>query len=171
MLVLGLATVYFSALALNSNSHSSTQIDVSWEAYQTLGSLKSNASAIVIGQVVSIKDTISGSIPYTDFVVSVSQSVKGNIVPTSDVIVRQLGNSTVSVEGEHLMNVGDKVILFLTNSPAPGVMYIVGGPQGRFTLQNGNVNSLDGTYPDDAWIHVKFHNLSLSDFIQEVNSA
>ncbi len=170
ILIIGLAIAYLSASAQNSNPHARTQIDVSWEAYQTLGSLKSNASSIIVGQVVSVKETISiESVPYTDFVVSVTQSIKGSLAPASSVIVRQLGNSTLSVEGEHLLNVGDKVILFLTASPVSAVMYIVGGPQGHFTLQNGEVNSLDATYPDDSWIHVKFHNLALSDFIQEVN--
>lgn len=172
MVLIGLGVVYLSALSLNSGSHPTTQIDVSWEAYQTLGSLKSNASSIIVGQVLSVKDTISiGSVPYTDFEVSVTQSIKGNLAPASSVIVRQLGNRTLSVEGEHSLNVGDKVILFLTDSPVLGVMYIVGGPQGHFMLQNGEVNSLDVSYPDDSWIHVQFHNLALSDFIQEVNSS
>jgi hypothetical protein len=169
VVALSLVSGYFivsSLLYRPSQNH----IDVSWAAYQTLSSLKGNSTAIIVGNVTGINGTISGGIPYTDFSVAVEQSIKGSLTPKSTVIVRQLGNATTIVEGEHLMTIGQQAVLFLTNAQSPNVKYIVGGPQGRFIVQNGTASSLDAIYSDDGWIHVKAHAVPLSQFVQEVQS-
>lgn len=67
---------------------------------------------------------------------------------------------------------GGPVITVLLGGAAPWTFVTTGGPQGLFTVQNGEVYSLDNMYPQaDAWLPVKANGIPLGQFISEIRSA
>jgi hypothetical protein len=99
---------------------------------------------------------------YTRFNVTIKEALKGN--PTSDtMMVTQYGGvyngATFKVKDVPLMEVGDEVVLFLTYNPTAKSYVIMGGPQGRYQIQNGklyHLSELDESIElVTPWLHVK----------------
>src|SRR5206468_4090189 len=59
-----------------------------------------------------------------------------------------IGNSKQEVRDDPLMEIGERVILFLNFDPQNGIYGTLGGPQGRLIVTNHLVYSLNVLYPD-----------------------
>jgi hypothetical protein len=109
-------------------------------------------------------------IPTTDFDFRVDRVVKGNLKPQDTITIRQTGaqNSTflIVVEEDPLLTQGETLLGFMRYADGHDVHVIIGGPQGRFVVQNGLVNSMDNLYPIDGWISVKVKDGNLDQFIK-----
>ncbi len=156
--------------------------------YDNLSSLKGNSTIVALVGVTKLNSTYCDS-PHTGclaanfvFQVNVTSYVKGS-GPTSIYV------GDYAAAGDPLLVTGDQYVLFLTNdwncapSPpaAPCVLpptplnityHIVGGPQGKFLLQNGFVSGFKTLYPQqNNWIRVDANSVPLSQFIAKVQSA
>jgi hypothetical protein len=129
-----------------------THLSVSWAVeYRDLGDLKKASDLVVIGSISGIAaSTINRGIPFTDFGVakiSVIYDSKSRGAVTS-LILHQTGGTVngqlLQVDDDPLFQVGDDVILFL-HEFSPGHFYVVGGPTGRFVVNNdGTVHPING---------------------------
>lgn len=85
----------------------------------------------------------------------------------------------MSITGYPTLSVGQSYVLFLafrvcTNELADlfNASVTTGGPQGLFSVQGGNVYSLDNTYPQaDSWLPVKADGIPLAQFEAMVQAA
>jgi hypothetical protein len=147
-------------------------VDVQWQGYAQLGNLTSDADAIIVGKVVTDKGDVGGSIPQTDFEVRVEQILKGDFKPGDKITVRQLGSTSdnVFVDSDVMMNTGDQYLFFLGYSHTiADVYYSLGGPQGRFPIQNGMVSSMDQISSQADFVMVKEKNKPINDFLAEIS--
>lgn len=148
-------------------------VEVQWMGYPQLDNLTSTADVIVVGKVVTDKGEVTGSLPQTDFGVNIEQVLKGNFKPDDNITVRQVGSRSANggLDTDVMMNVGDRYLFFLGYShTAADVYYSVGGPQGRFPIQSGMINSMDQIDPKAYFVHVKEKNKPLDDFITEISA-
>ncbi len=87
----------------------------------------------------------------TRFTLNIVEVLKGT--HTSDtIIVTQDGGvfegETIRVKDEPLMKVGDEMVLYLAYNPSAESYVVIGGPQGRYLIQNGKLYHL--TELDDS---------------------
>lgn len=157
-----------------------------WPIYQTLGDLKNASPFVVVANVSSASVTSVDGVPVTAYQLSVITNIEGPGVNKSagmtTLPMAQIGGTangtTVSVQGYPTLSVGSTYVLFL-NGPGSlypayygGYLTSVGGPQGTFLVQRGQVYSLDTLYPHvDAWLSVKADGVPLSQFISEVQGS
>lgn len=79
---------------------------------------------------------------------------------------------TNSVTGTTHHSPGDPLAQYVLPVDDGGAQITVGGPQGVFYVQDGNVYSLNNAYPQaDGWLPLKVSGVPLAQFIQEVQSA
>jgi len=161
-------------------------LNLPWPVYKTMGQLKDASPFVVVANVTSVSVTSVAGIPLTVYQLSVITNIEGPGVNKSagmtTLPMAQIGGTangtTVSVEGYPALSVGSTYVLFL-NGPASlypayydGYLTSVGGPQGTFLVQRGQVYSLDTLYPQaDAWLSVKADGVPLSQFISEVQGS
>ena len=143
----------------------------SWPAYDTISELESASSDIVTGQVLGVKRSDDNSmIPTTDFDFRVDRVIKGSLSPHDTITIRQTGaqNSTVlkEIPDDPLLRQGETLLGFMRYADGHDVYVILGGPQGRFIVQDGVINSMDNLYPRDGWISVKVRDGNLDQFIE-----
>ncbi len=128
----------------------SGKIYASWPVlYHDLGSLKQAADLAVLGTVTGTPSTtIDQGLPFTDFNVRVERVLHDSahrLVGTS-VTVHQTGGlfngKQVEVEDDPLLRPGERVVVFL-HEYRPGSYFIIGGPSGRFRVQNGVVTPIN----------------------------
>jgi len=113
--------------------------------------LVNEASAIVSGNVVSseAQDDFRG-FPATDYIIKVDKVFKGN--PAAEVEVRTEGGENAEMiyasdEGEATFQIGEKVVLFLTDEKGDRPdkddfgYYVLGGYQGKFIEENGKLKN------------------------------
>lgn len=148
-------------------------------AYPYLGKLAGDAKAIVVGKVSDIRGIRvddSTKIPFTDFTVSVESSIKGGLQRGDKIIVGQLGSTqftNATSDEDALMKVVERYVLFLDYDPNTKVYYPLGGPQGRYLLDENNLvydmNVVShGKY---SFIEVKADGKPLNDFTKEILAA
>ncbi len=157
-----------SAAAPSGNGASAMSV-----GFTTMEEIVSNAEAIVVSYVDGCSKVHSHpksrEIRLTDFEVKIVKSVKGNI-PVGKTITVQLVTSGEDWD-YHLMNTGERYVLFLTFNQITSSYVPVGGPQGRFLIGEGDlVYSLDGIYPDMSFISVKVDGQPLEEFLSGVQS-
>ncbi|MGP8056399.1 MAG: hypothetical protein ACLP9K_02160 [Nitrososphaerales archaeon] len=153
-----------------------------WQVFQSIGELKQASELILIAQVASVSTSAGpGGYPVTRYNLTIIRVLVGNsnLTVGGSVSMAQIGGSTqdvtVRVKGYPTLSQGNSYLFFLSApgsflSPYYGTDFIsVGGPQGTFIVQNGNVYSLDTIYPqEDAWLGIKASGTPLSQFIAEV---
>lgn len=151
-------------------------LSASWDNYPTLKDLTRSSTHIVIGEITGIqgvndKDTI----PTTDYSFRVDRSLKGDLKPNDVITIRQTGMETdttlARVLGDPLLKKGETFLGFLRYSTDTGVYPIVGGPQGRYPVQNGLVNSLDRVDPEAFYVPIRFENKPLDEVVRELQAA
>lgn len=141
------------AVAANSYfanpSTSVVRLDASWaKGYTSIAALKQDADLAVdgtIGRVIAVtKD--SKNLVFTDYALEV-RSVAFNrkrISVAPEIVVHQtggtVGNTRYEVTDDPLFNAGEHVVLFLQQY-SPGHYFVIGGPTGRFEVQNGLVKA------------------------------
>ncbi len=146
-----------------------------WENYPTIRDLAGNSTDIVVGQVTDIKRIDDKSqIPTTDYNFRVDSVLKGNANQGETITIRQTGAEgaeiIIELDDDPLLKAGESFVGFLSYSKDFDVYPIVGGPQGRYLLQDDTVNSLDTVNPQAEYIAVKVHDKNLGQFLQEVES-
>ncbi|SRR5713101_5105714 len=158
------------------------------ELYDSLASLKGNSTVVALVGVTELNSTYCDS-PHTgciaanfDFQVNVTSYVKGS--GPNRIYITDYAEA-----GDPLLVVGNQYVLFLANyvnclpsPPAPPCVlpgtqlnityHVVGGPQGKFLVQNGSVFGFKTLYPQlDDWIRVDANAMPLSQFVTKVQSA
>jgi hypothetical protein len=127
-----------------------------------------------------LKTTLDGhgQLLHTNYSFNVISLLKGEV--SADIIyVHQtggtLGNMTLVLREDPLMNVGDELILFLHHfreTDPNDYYYVEGGPQGRFIVHGSKVYGLADLYgiPDVLSMvgHLKTNGMSLSNFLDQI---
>jgi len=146
-----------------------------YKPYQSISELVDDSDLVVQGTVVdqfivSIDGELEGVIPevWTYSEISVNNCYLGN---SEDIIyVAQYGGTkdglTYTSTNDPLLEKGDVAILFLKNISKSNFITI-GGPQGRFVLQNDKVYSIAEIKPDlvGSYSNLKTKGMSLTEFI------
>jgi len=118
--------------------------------YSNLTEVRNAADRIVEGVIVDTS-TSGCELIFTYYTVKIIVTVKGNS-DSSLITVAQtggvIGNSKQEVRDDPLMEIGERVILFLNFDPQNGIYGTLGGPQGRLIVTNHLVYSLNVLYPD-----------------------
>ena len=129
-------------------------------------------------------------IPVTGYNITVTTVLSGGPGLTGETLfVTQIGGTasgtTMNLAGYPGLSIGQSYVFFLSCCSGTGELldlyealdpyftYITtGGPQGLFSVQGGNVYSLDNIYPQaDAWLPVKANGIPLAQFVAEVQAA
>lgn len=89
----------------------------------------------------SLVDATFKSNIHTMHTINVIEVLKGN--NTDSIVVRQDGGvyngETIRVKDEPMMKVGDELVLYLAYNPSAESYVVMGGPQGRFLIQDGKL--------------------------------
>jgi hypothetical protein len=130
----------------------------SWAmGFASLHELQAAADLVVVARVSDIvtegSDMVTPEIPATIFRMTIERTLKGTSGQT--ILVKQTGgwlNGTrFVVEGDPLMQGGDRYLLYLARVPGgpyverygPDVYFVLGGPDGRFAIApSGQLTSL-----------------------------
>jgi hypothetical protein len=168
--------------------------------YTSLSSLDSGSEYVVVANVTSTQTagvsaplygypSLSGTVPVTGYEISITQVLLGppSLTPGYTFWVAEIGGTvngtTMSVDGYPELSVGGTYVFFLNASGSTLTTFYsavgnaqewitVGGPQGLFYVQGGDVYSLDHMYPQaDAWLPLKVNGVPLSEFAAEVIQA
>jgi hypothetical protein len=183
----------FGNISGNNSSSASGNADAQWLHYN-LRTLKGNSTTIVVGDVVSINTSYGSATDRsvdTVFNFNVARYVKGS--GPNNIFVADSGGTlsgvTVALEGDPLVTVGQRYVLFLSSdwtcAPSPPsppcilpptplgtTFHIVGSPEGKFQVANGLVSSFSALYPDkDRGLGVEVSRTPLDTFLNQVNSA
>lgn len=150
-------------------------IHASYIGYTTFDNLIGNSTAIVAGETLGIKAVDDeGNIPTTDFDFRIDNVIQGNLKAGDIITIRQTGAETAEkiaeLDDNPLLRKGETVLGFLRYAEEHGVYVFVGGPQGRFEIQNGLVNSMDKVVPEAAWVPIKADNQTVAEFAKVVQS-
>ena len=134
------------------------QAHVSWAVgHGSIADLVARANAVVVGEVIGAvpyKADDGTSIIMTDYTIAIERAAKGDFAEADEVIVAQTGGVLVGdgyeIQDNPLMRTGDRVLLFLIESPLrPDTYYVAGGPQGRYPVDiEDTVRTLRSEYPD-----------------------
>jgi len=123
----------------------------SWAiTYNDLKSLKQAADLGVIGAITkaSAVTTDQSKHVFTDFVFTVKTTLldPGRRLSGASIIVHQtggvVGSTLYQMEDDPLFEIGEQAVLFL-HEYSPGHYFVVGGPSGRFVVQNGVVSPIN----------------------------
>lgn len=150
-------------------------ISAAWDNYPTFKELADNSTDIVVGQITSIKMVDDKSMPpITDYNFRIDLAIKGDLQVGNTITIRQIGAETAEqiaeLSDDPLIKEGERFLGFLDYSKEHDVYAIVGGPQGRYLLENGSISSLDTVNPHSDWIPIKADRKDLSEFVQEIKS-
>lgn len=136
----------------------------SWAiTYNDLKSLKQAADLGVVGTITraSAVATDQSDLVFTDFVFTIKTALSdpGRRLTGASIIVHQtggiVGSTLYQMEDDPLFEIGEQAVLFL-HEYSPGHYFVVGGPTGRFVVQNGMVGPINdegialGTSPTEA---------------------
>lgn len=122
-----------------------TTMDASWaEYYHSLSPLKAHSQLAVEGTITGVQSTSADSgVPATNFEFTVASTLfdPGHRAKAGTAItIHQTGGVVkgrqFQVDDDPLFRVGEHLVLFL-REPQPGLYMVVGGPTGRFEVNNG----------------------------------
>ena len=128
-------------------------LNASWaRSYSSINNLCSESDIVAI---VKIKDvnkqyTIMSGVPMTDFNVEVIIPIYGTKENDTIVITQTgqiQGNQKFEIKEDPLMNINDEYLIFGRKNEL-GTITILGGPQGRFSYTNGEINNLFISVPE-----------------------
>jgi hypothetical protein len=141
-----LGTVGCTSASSTTEKPAVQELNASWaESYTSVGQMSAHADAVVVGSVAKqLQTTVKDGIAYTDFYFHVDSWIKGT-AQQADVQIHQTGGVAdgvpQEVSGDPLLQVGQHSVLYLRQYEA-GKYYIMGGPTGRFLVQDGKVSAL-----------------------------
>lgn len=172
-----MATVVIIASVQKANMPESEiiqQVSVRWTGYQTLKNMTDRATDIVIAKVAAVKGSSEGLMPTSDFEVTVEKAIKGNLRIGDAITVRQVGlvgSTKLVTDSEVFMRAGEEYVLLLIYTPETITYSSVGGPQGRFLIQNSMVYSMDNIDERANWVYVKIRDVALNSFLSEISET
>jgi hypothetical protein len=119
------------------------------KAFQTLGELKKDATAVMVGTVQDVTPGDSqGEIPFTNVTLKVSTWIKGQDPGSDQIVVQQTGgakdNKVFEIEDDPLMVKGAKELVFLQQG-TDGKYFTIGGPAGRIKIKGDLPEKLKGS--------------------------
>jgi hypothetical protein len=144
---------YVTVCAVSAGMQGVSPYYVSWaEFYASINDLSTEADLIAVGTVKDIVGVTSDVIGnprwgpdilyFTDFAFSVEQVLKGP-QDVGKVIIHQTGAAGKrEIWDDPLLKPGDEYVLFL-HEYETGKYFILGGPQGRFQIIEGEVFSMN----------------------------
>ena len=148
-------------------------LDASWaKIYHSFTDLKHDADLVVQGTVTRVLQTTaptSGTPPSTDFQFTVSRVLQdpAHRLQGTTLTLHQtgakVGNTLYQIDDDPLFQVGEQHILFL-HEYQPGDYFVLGGPSGRFVIQNGAVKPINNE-------GVSYAGGSLNSFLTQVQRA
>jgi len=161
--VLGSLTVYAAVTDRNPLCFSLTAHGLINK--MSVGNLTKVSETILIGSVSQVGPSwVSSGMTYTDITVEAAEFLK-DALPQTTVQLRLVGGTTtcggILAEDQPAFAKGEQVLLFLASSNyvGPGAtLAVVGGPQGKYTIINGN-----------AWSGDPSNAVPLDDLIAEIN--
>lgn len=129
---------------------SSILMDARWaKHYETLDELLTEADLVVRGRVDAAfreflePTALKSELPVTDFTFRIDEVLAGE--RPERLVIRQTGGMTsrgkVEVRDDRLMRPGEEYVLFLV-TPDRQTYVVIGGPQGRFIVDQGAISSL-----------------------------
>jgi hypothetical protein len=126
------------------------KLSASWPVlYHDVKSLKLASDLIVVGTVQGVgPTTLNQGLPFTDYTVRIDRVIfdPGARVHGSTILLHQLGGTVngqqYEVEDDPLLHTGLRTLLFL-HEYSSDHYYVVGGPSGRFHIQDGRVNPVN----------------------------
>ncbi len=161
------------------NTQIQHNIQASWSyAYSDVQELADKSDLIIKGKVISsvtLENEFSNNdLIFTSHTVEVIEVVKG-YVETKNIEIYQTGGETKnvfsSVVDDPLFKEGDIMVLFLRKSDTVVNRYIVlGGPQGRFMVNDDAVYSMSEylDQSDSITSRMKTNGISYADFINQI---
>lgn len=156
--------------SLSSGINSASAMTI---GFTTLQEIVSNADVIAVADVENCVKVHSHpkarEIRLTDFNVRVTEIVKGDL-PVGNPVAVQLVTSGSDAD-YHVMKTGERYVLFLVSNQVTASYSPVGGPQGRFLINDDHVYSMDAVHPDVGFINVSVDGQPLDDFISEIRAA
>lgn len=165
-----------SSSGQSSSSTRTVSIDASWSTlYEDVKSAKTAADVVVLGTIESVKDvTQSGpSLIFTDFVFNIERSIVDphHLLQSSAIIIHQTGGVVngvkYEVDDDPLFQINEHALLFL-HIYQPGYAFVIGGPSGRFIVQNGMVQPRNN---QDGMTSMRNRSVALADFITQIQNA
>lgn len=161
------------ALQMNTRTVS---IDASWSMlYGNVQSAKAAADVVALGTIESIKNvTQSGpGLIFTDFVFKIEQSIVDphHMLSGSTIIVHQTGGVVngvqYEVEDDPLFQINEHALLFL-QIYQPGYAFVIGGPSGRFIVQNNLVQPRNN---QKGMTSMRNQSVPVANFVAQIQSA
>jgi hypothetical protein len=145
-----------------------TEYNPHWEWGQfNVEALTKNSVAVIVGRVTKKLDArlLDGKVIFTDYEVAVEELVKGDLKQGQTAVVTLPGGRIFFEDGtsaeqttptfEHPV-VGRAYTLFLMQEAAvPSVFFLSGGPQGIFSIEDGDVVRSHGRPEDPAAVETK----------------
>ncbi len=153
-------------------------MQASWAImYNDVKSAKAASDAVLLGTIESVKRVTGGGsavgVVATDFVFKIEQTIVDahHLLYGSTIIIHQTGGITNStkfeVSDDPLFLVNEHALLFL-RIYQPGYAFVVGGPSGRFIVEN---NLVKPRYNPEGMTSMRNQSVPVKDFIAQIQSA
>ena len=161
-----------TSIQAGSTQTVSKSLDIAWKSYPYLENMTSDSTDIIKAKITSVKESYTvDDVPVIKFGVTVEKAIKGNL-KNGDVItqlqIADIDPAQHVVDSDVAMKTGEEYILFLKYTPETNTYFSVGGPQGRFLIQNSMIYSMDNIDARANWIHVKMTDKPLADYESEI---
>lgn len=176
--ILGVIGIVYAINAWTPNSSKQTEqptLEMQWQAYPDLKSLTEEAEYIVAARLENMIGTrdhpnVPG-IPITDFSATVTTNIKGKLTQGDSIRISQFGGpSPYAVsETDPIMKAGEDYVFFLVYEQALDSYGYLGGPQGKFLIQESKAYSMDNVEPEASFVHVKVKDKPIDDFEKEIS--
>jgi len=149
-------------------------MDVSWTyAYKDINEMTEKADLVIVGKAISSISYRESADPFTsiwtDYTVRGDKVIKGK-VDEPNIILHQtggkIGSETQYIRDDPLIEEGTTMLLFLKQYE-PNKYYILGGPQGRFVVEQGKVYSIGELYAPASATTIRLHTkgIALENFL------
>lgn len=161
-----------TSMQTGSTQTVSKSLDIAWKSYPYLENMTNDSTDIVKAKITSVKESYTvDDVPVIKFGVTVEKAIKGNL-KNGDVItqlqIADIDPAQHVVDSDVAMKTGEEYILFLKYTPETNTYFSVGGPQGRFLIQNSMIYSMDNIDARANWIHVKITDKPLADYESDI---
>lgn len=164
-----------SSSGQSRSSSRTVSLEASWHMmYGNVKSAKAAADAVVLGTIESITSvTQSGpGLVFTDFVFKIDQNIADpHHMLQSSTIIHQTGGVVkgikYEVDGDPLFQINEHALLFL-HIYQPGYAFVIGGPSGRFIVQNNLVQPRNN---QEGMTSMRNHAVPVADFIAQIQNA
>ncbi|HEY7349077.1 MAG TPA: hypothetical protein VH599_12260 [Ktedonobacterales bacterium] len=157
-------------------------LDASWSVlYSDVKSAKAASDVVVLGAIASIKRVgftkndqgQDDGIVFTDYVFTIERTIvdERRLLKSPTILIHQTGGildgTKYEIQDDPLFQAGEHALLFL-HIYKSGYAFIVGGPSGRFLVQNGLVQPRS---PETVMMSIRSRSVPVADFITQIQNA